>query len=294
MRRHCQTNSRGVCAPCDAGGSDGIVQADAADPCPRWAAWIGRIAVLSVFLFLCGCGTTRYTDTPRAASEELLLTDAIDRSVEQIDFSPLSGRRVFLETQYIGTRPESGYLISSLRQQMAACGCRLAGSIEEAELVVEARVGSQSTNRHDSLLGIPATAVPPVLTGVPVAIPELSLSKKTIQTGVSKVAVFAWWTSDGAIAWQSGVARQDSVLQNRWMLGLGPYSEGASTVLGRESQVAPDIPVLTDIARAAEEPVPEPPPSFLTVPAVFDIARPSTPLLPAPEPDVAPPAPDNS
>lgn len=245
-------------------------------------------STIPLILLLAGCGTTRWTDSPRAATEELLLTDAVDRSVDQIDFSPLSGRRVFLDTQYMGTRPESGYLISSLRQHLAAAGCRLARSQEEAELVVEARVGSQSTNRHDSLLGIPATAIPPVLTGIPVAIPELSISKKTTQTGVSKVALFAWWTEDGAIAWQSGVARNDSVLQNRWMLGLGPYPEGASTVRDRHSAAAPQIPVLTDIARAGERSLEEPPPSSLTLPAVYDVSRPSIPFVPAPEPAVIP------
>lgn len=226
----------------------------------------------------------RSTDSPRAATEELLLTDAVDRSVELIDASPLSGRRVFLDTQYIGTRSESGYLISSLRQHLAAAGCRLAGTAKEAELVVEVRVGSQSTNRHETFLGIPATAVPPVLTGFPVVTPELSISKKTTQTGVSKIALFAWWTEDGAIAWQSGVARKDSVIQNRWMLGLGPYSEGTSTVRGQETGAAPNVPLLTDIAKVGEAQLAEPPPSTLTVPAIYDISRPSIPYVPPPEP----------
>jgi hypothetical protein len=244
-------------------------------------------------LVISGCGTTRWTDSPRAATEELLLTDAVDRSVEQIDFSPLCGRRVFLDTQYIATRNETGYLISSLRQHLAASGCRLSGSAGDAELVVEARVGSQSTNRHDALLGIPATAVPPVFTGVPVAIPELAISKKTIQTGISKLAVFAYWTTDGAIAWQSGVARHDSLIQNRWLLGLGPYTEGASTVRGREPGVAPEVPLLSDIARINEDHLSEPPPSTLAVPTVYDVSRPIAPRLPLPLPAVplaAPPA----
>ncbi len=235
-------------------------------------------------LLISGCGTTRWTDSPRAATKELLLTDAVDRSVEQIDFSPLYGRRVFLDTQYIATRNETGYLISSLRQHLAASGCRLSGSAGDAELVVEARVGSQSTNRHDTLLGIPATAVPPVLTGVPVAIPELAISKKTIQTGISKLAVFAYWTADGSIAWQSGVARHDSLIQNRWLLGLGPYTQGSSTVRGREAGATPNVPLLSDIARMNEDATSEPSPSTLAVPTVYDVSRPSAPRLPLPVP----------
>ncbi|MBI1311672.1 hypothetical protein GC176_10290 [bacterium] len=242
-----------------------------------------------------GCGTTRWTDTPRAATEELLLTDAIDRAVDQIDASPLCGRRIFLDTQYVGTKSEAGYLTSSLRQHLAAAGCKLASSQDAAELVVEARVGSLSTNRHDSLIGVPATAVPPVLTGVPVAIPEVALSKKTTQTGISKLALFAWWIQDGTIAWQSGVSREDSVIQNRWMLGLGPYASGASTVRESDAGATPDVPLLADLARAGGKPLPEPPPSTLTLPAVYDVTRPFTPPpVHLPMPDTPPAGTDAS
>lgn len=243
--------------------------------------------VMAVAPLLSGCGSTRWTDTPRAATEELLISDAIDRSVEMIDFSPLCGRRVFVDTQYVDVKAETGYLVSSLRQHIAAAGCFLASSKDDAELVVEARVGSLSTNRHDSLLGLPATAAPMFLTGVPMVTPELAVSKKTIQTGVSKLAVFAWWTQDGSIAWQSGVAREDSIIKNSWMLGLGPYTDGASTVRGQESAVAPNVPLLTDLASTHQNALPERPPSSLTYPAIYNLSPPLAPLLPElpPEPE---------
>jgi hypothetical protein len=249
-----------------------------------------RISAILTLLAAFGCGTTRWTDTPSAATEELLLTDAIDRSVEQLDCSPLCGRRVFLDTQYIDKKTETGYLTSSLRQHLAASGCRLAASPDDAELVVEARVGSQSTNRHDSLIGIPPTVAPPLLSGVPVAIPKLALSEKTIQTGISKLALFAWWTEDGSMAWQSGVSRHDSTIQNRWMLGLGPYTRGPETVREHESGIAPYVPLLTDLALATEERSPEPPPSTLTLSGTYDISRPFAPRRPPPLPEPPPPA----
>lgn len=253
----------------------------------RSPLFTSALCLISSAIVMPGCGSTRWTDSPRAATEELLITDAIDRSVATIDFSPLCGRRVFLDSQYIAAKTEMGYLVSSLRQHLAAHGCYLTRSIDDAELVVEARVGSLSTNRHDSLLGIPASAAPIFLPGVPLATPELAVSKKTIQTGISKFAVFAWWTEDGSIAWQSGVARQDSIIQNRWMLGLGPYSEGSSSVQGQEPRIAPDVPLLTDLARAGEDSLKEPPASTLMLPAVYDLSRPFAPIPPdvPPEPD---------
>ena len=91
-----------------------------------------------------GCGTTR----DKLATEQLLLSDAVDRAVAHIDFSPLRGEKVYLDTQYIKqlkVNPNSfvnpDYIISSLRQQMVQAGCLLQDSRDEADYIAEARVG---------------------------------------------------------------------------------------------------------------------------------------------------------
>ena len=48
-------------------------------------------------LMLIGCGTTQQ----RTGTEQLLLSDAVDRTVDQLDLAVLSGRKVFLDTTYI-------------------------------------------------------------------------------------------------------------------------------------------------------------------------------------------------
>ena len=68
---------------------------------------------------LTGCGTVK----SRSATEQLIISDAVDRSVSQIDFRPLSGKKVYLDTQYVRSIKGPGfvnadYIISSLRQQM--------------------------------------------------------------------------------------------------------------------------------------------------------------------------------
>src|SRR5262245_17261643 len=80
-----------------------------------------------------GCGTMR----DNTATQQLLLSDAVDRAVSHIDFSPLNGERVYLDTQYLaeekqssssqksGSLVNSDYIISSLRQQMMAAGCMM-------------------------------------------------------------------------------------------------------------------------------------------------------------------------
>jgi hypothetical protein len=54
-----------------------------------------QLRVFCALAVLCaGCGTTRRTDTSRTATEQLLLADAIDRSVSRIDFGLLAGREI--------------------------------------------------------------------------------------------------------------------------------------------------------------------------------------------------------
>src|SRR5690348_1502436 len=60
--------------------------------------WYGAAAAL---VLLSGCGTTRMTDTQRTATEQLLISNAIDQSVSRIDVSALAGKRVFLDAQYL-------------------------------------------------------------------------------------------------------------------------------------------------------------------------------------------------
>ena len=40
--------------------------------------------------FVAGCGTTRMTDSRRTATEQLLISTAIDRAVDDIDCTPLA------------------------------------------------------------------------------------------------------------------------------------------------------------------------------------------------------------
>ncbi|MEX0938177.1 MAG: DUF6655 family protein [Pirellulales bacterium] len=185
------------------------------------------IALLAA-IALCGCGTTRWTDTSRTATEQLLISDAIDRAVQEIDFNILTGQDIFLETKNLNGVTDQGYLIGTLRQHMLASGCILKEKREDATYVVEPRVGAVGTDRHDLLYGLPATnlgAVVPI-PGVPSSVPEIPLAKRTDQLAVAKLAVFAYERETGAPVWQSGVAREKSNAKDFWVFGAGPFQKG--------------------------------------------------------------------
>ena len=125
---------------------------------PGIAILITAMLITAMLITATGCGTTR----DKMATDQLLLSDAVDRAVAHIDFSPLDGETVFLDTQYIRQVKGSGfvnadYIISSLRSQMVLAGILLQEDRDEATFIVEPRVGALGSDGHDVNYGVPAS-----------------------------------------------------------------------------------------------------------------------------------------
>lgn len=175
---------------------------------------------------LAGCGTVKTTNTARTGTEQLLLTDAWDAALSRIDFRPLTGVPVFLETQHI-TAVDQGWVISSLKQAMLQQGVLLRTKSEQAQWIVEARVGAYGTDQYDLLVGIPQTTIPMTITGLPAGtIPEMSLAKRTDQHGVVKMALFAYDRASGQLVWTSGTSQSKSNAKDVYVGGVGPIQSG--------------------------------------------------------------------
>jgi hypothetical protein len=189
-----------------------------------------RRAAGLLIVLLSGCGTTRTTDSPRAATEMLLISQAADNAVAQIDFTPLAGKAVFLDASGVPEKDvDKGYLVSLVRQQLAAAGVLVFDDKARAEYVVDLRSGGLGTDRHSMLVGTPAVQLPGVVPGLPtnLSVPELALMKKNDQRGVAKVAVFAYSRVTGRAVWQSGTAEAISQAKDTWVFGAGPFSRGS-------------------------------------------------------------------
>jgi len=185
--------------------------------------------ILLACAMLAGCGTTRWSDTQRTATEQLLISDAIDRAVSELDFDVVVGKKVYLDTAPIKQTVDAGYLVSTLRQHLLAAGCVIKDKPDEADYVVEVRAGAVGTDRRELLFGIPATKIPAVgpMAGAPSSIPEIALATKTEQHGVAKIAVFVYNRHTGRPLWQSGVIPVESKIKDIWVFGVGPFQRGS-------------------------------------------------------------------
>lgn len=184
---------------------------------------------LTLVLVLCaGCGTTKWTDTTRTATEQLLISDATDRSLSKLDLRALAGKAVYLDTRPMATVTDKEYVISTLRQHILATGAIIKEKLEDAEYVLEVRAGAVGTNHHDALVGLPTTTLPATAFtgGVSGTIPEIALAKRVEQTAVVKIYLFAYNRVTGSPIWQSGAVSAESKAKNVWILGAGPFQRG--------------------------------------------------------------------
>jgi hypothetical protein len=204
-----------------------------------------RLALVAAFGAI-GCGTTRISDTQRTATEQLLVSNAVDQAVSQLDFRILAGKPVYFDAQYLAGSVDRGYVVSSLRQHLLACGCILKEDRAQATYVVEARSGGIGTDRYQLLVGVPEMNVPSLAPGQPTLIPEIPLAKRTDQKGVAKLAVFAYNRRTGRPVWQSGVVRMVSASKDTWVCGAGPFRSGTldeGTEFAGQPVSIPQIPI---------------------------------------------------
>lgn len=174
-----------------------------------------------------GCGTTKTSGTVRTGTEQLLLTNAWDTALTKIDFRPLTGVPVYLDTTN-ATAVDQGWVVSSLKEAMLKQGVLLRAKPEQAQWIVEARIGAYGTDASSFLLGIPQTTIPPSFTGVPTGtIPEISLVKKSDQKAVAKLALFAYDRTSGQLVWTSGTSQAKSNAKDVYVGGVGPIQSGS-------------------------------------------------------------------
>lgn len=202
---------------------------------------------------LVGCGKT----IRNTATEQLILSDSVDRAIRSIDFSPLKGRSCFLDDQFVNsaksaTFVNADYVLSSVRNQLAAAGGVLVDNKKDADVVVEPRLGVLGANENEVTYGIPssnvvsqAAAIVPTAPPVP-AIPEISLARKNYQMAATKLAVFAYDAKSGIPIWQSGVATARSNAKDTWVFGVGPFQSGTIYEKTRFAGAKISVPLIGD------------------------------------------------
>src|SRR5262249_7324324 len=136
---------------------------------------------LALLAAIAGCTSTKQSNTARTATEQLLISNAVDHSLNKIDFAPLAGSSVFVEEKYLDC-VDKGYIVGSIRHKLLQANATLATKAEEADAIMEVRSGGVGTNVASSFLGVPGFTMPGMIT-----IPDIKMINRESQNAVAKI-----------------------------------------------------------------------------------------------------------
>ena len=178
------------------------------------------LASLSLTVFS-GCASTLTSNTARTAKEQMLLSNAVDQSLEKVDFTPMYGQKVFLDDKYLEC-VDKPYVLGSVRHRIMRSGGFLMDKVEDADVVMEVRSGGIGTDTTDQYLGTPEIALPGMLT-----IPEIRLAEKKSQFGYSKIGLVIYDAKTKKVLGDGGVSLAQSDDNNWSVFGVGPFQDGS-------------------------------------------------------------------
>ena len=171
--------------------------------------------------FCIGCTTTKQSNTARTATEQLLISNAVDQSLNKIDFAPLAGSTVFLEEKYIDC-VDKGYIVASIRHKLLQAHATLATKVEEADAVMEIRSGGVGTDVTSSYLGVPGFTMPGMI-----GIPDIKIINRDAQKAVAKLGIVVYDVKTKRELGDGGTSLAKSDENNTYVMGFGPHQSGS-------------------------------------------------------------------
>ncbi|MBR7119603.1 MAG: hypothetical protein IKC77_05340 [Lentisphaeria bacterium] len=147
--------------------------------------WIFVMAIAAA-LAITGCTEPSITNTGRNAVQELLLSHAVERGLDQMDFRPLNGKKVALDYVYLAPQTYKEYFQACAETALYTSGATVVAKAEEADYIVRLYVGALATESTQWNIGTPTLPVPVPDTTLSIAIPELSLLKRITRNGVAR------------------------------------------------------------------------------------------------------------
>jgi hypothetical protein len=182
-----------------------------------------------------GCTTARQSTAARTATEQLLVSNAVDQALNNIDFTPLAGSSVFVEEKYIDCA-DKGYIIGSIRHKLLQAGAKLAAKPEDAEAIMEVRSGAVGTDVTGSYVGVPGFTAPGMLVGIP----DVKIATRDSQKALAKIGIVVYGVKSRMELGEGGVSMARSDDTKTYFMGIGPHQSG--TLQSEVKRIAPVQP----------------------------------------------------
>ena len=178
------------------------------------------LVVCAGIVVVTGCTSTNSSNTARTATEQMLVSNAVDQSLSKVDFQAFGDRKVFVEEKYLDCT-DKNYVVSSVRHRVLMQGAQIVAKPEDADLILELRSGAVGTNTSNSFLGIPQIQLPGMI-----STPEIKLVNRVNQTGMAKIGLVAYDAKSHQVLGDGGMSLAKSADSNWYVFGIGPWQNG--------------------------------------------------------------------
>ena len=162
------------------------------------AAFPAFVALILAMLALGACTTVRETIPQRSATEQLLISTAVDRAVEGMNLKIPAGTKVFLEAGQLDSS-DGKYAAGAIKERLLRSGANLVTDAGHADAIVEVRAGALSIDDKKTVIGTDTFNLPVPLAGQAVTIPQIALYADKERLGVVKLAAIGYRASDGKL-----------------------------------------------------------------------------------------------
>jgi len=187
-----------------------------------------RVSILAGGFLLtswaCGCATQKESFTARTGTEQLLISSAVDKALDNFDYSALRDKPVFFETKYLDC-VDKNYITEALRYRMMMVGARLLDKADKADIIVEVASGGVGTDGQFLFIGFPEIPLPGMI--APVAIPKIAFVERSKMNGTAKILLVAYDARTKLPIMPTGLALARSDLKNWNVLGMGNVQTGS-------------------------------------------------------------------
>lgn len=235
-----------------------------------------RAAGLLALALSMGCTTAQTSNTARTSTELMLLSNAVDQSLDKMDFNSFRGYAVHLSDKYVDC-VDKNYVVAATRHRILNAGARLVDKPEDADVVLELRAGAVGTASASSYLGVPEIVLPGMVT-----LPEVRLVERKAQQGIAKLGLVAYDPKTNQIIGAGGTSLARSDDSNWYVVGIGPWQNGSvrdeidRSTSGYAAQVRNRVPnqvVFQSPAKGAAGSVALQPPAPASASPAEDVSR---------------------
>ena len=163
------------------------------------AGFSAFIALILAMLALGACTTVKESSPQRTATEQLLISTAVDRAIARVNLKIPAGTKVFVKADQLQSSDDGKYAAGEMKDRLLRNGANLVDDKGKADAIVEVRAGALSIDEKQTLVGIDTFDAPIPFAGQAAKIPQIALYRDRVRLGVAKIAAFGYSTSDGKL-----------------------------------------------------------------------------------------------